>query len=109
MYVCAVVVGAVKGRSEARNGICYWDYRTTSGPSQMIANLDWDPGGTTMSEHQLIMIYRITFGPRAISVSAYPHPSTLSTRGHTLRFMVLYLRLTSELFLLPRRSNKVLE
>ena len=32
--------GVVKGSSEARNGICYWDYRTTSGPSQMIANLD---------------------------------------------------------------------
>ena len=36
VYVC-VVVGAVKGSSEARNGICYWDYRSTSGPSQMIA------------------------------------------------------------------------
>ena len=31
--------GVVKGSSEARNGICYWDYRTTSGPSQMIATL----------------------------------------------------------------------
>ena len=34
--------GVVKDSSETRNGICYWDYRTTSGPSQMIANLDWD-------------------------------------------------------------------
>ena len=38
VYVC-VCGGVVKGSSEARNGICYWDYRTTSGPSQMIATL----------------------------------------------------------------------
>ena len=44
VYVCVWggVGGVVKGSSE-RNGICYWDYRTTSGPSQMKANLDWDP------------------------------------------------------------------
>ena len=40
VYVCVVVVGgAVKGNSEARNGICYWDYRTTSSPSQTIATV----------------------------------------------------------------------
>ena len=109
VYVCVVVVagggGAVKGNSEARNGICYWDYRTTSSPSQTIANFDWDPRANT----QLIMIYRITYGPSAIPVSAYPHQSTLNTRDHIRRFMVLYLRLTSALFLLPRRSNKVLK
>ena len=38
MCVC-VWGGVVKGSSEARNGICYWAYRTTSGPSQMIATL----------------------------------------------------------------------
>ena len=46
MCVCVCVGGGggvVKDSSETRNGICYWDYRTTSGPSQMIANLDWDP------------------------------------------------------------------
>ena len=44
VYVCVCGGGGVvKGSSEARNGICYWDYRTTGGPSQMIANLDWDP------------------------------------------------------------------
>ena len=45
--VCAVVGvsagGAVRSSSESRNGIYYWDYRTTSNPSQMIANLGWDP------------------------------------------------------------------
>ena len=48
--VCVVVVrsggvckGAVRSSSESRNGIYYWDYRTTSNPSQMIANLGWDP------------------------------------------------------------------
>ena len=38
VYVC-VGGGVVKGSSEARNGICYWDYRTTNGYSQMIATL----------------------------------------------------------------------
>ena len=37
------VSGAVRRSSESRNGIYYWDYRTTSSPSQMIANLGWDP------------------------------------------------------------------
>ena len=42
--VCVCVCGGVvQDSSETRNGICYWDYRTTSGPSQMIGNLDWDP------------------------------------------------------------------
>ena len=52
MYVCVVVVGAVKGSSEARNGICYWDYRTTSGPSQMQLISTGIHGGTTNNDLQ---------------------------------------------------------
>ena len=37
------VGGAVRSSSKSRNGIYYWDYRTTNSPSQMIASLGWDP------------------------------------------------------------------
>ena len=108
VYVCVVVVaggGQLKVIQRRATGFVTGTTRTTSSPSQTIANFDWDPRANT----QLIMIYRITYGPSAIPVSAYPHQSTLNTRDHTRRFMVLYLRLTSALFLLPRWSNKVLK
>ena len=48
------VGGEVKSSSGSRNGIYYWDYRTTSSPSQMIANLDWDPRWHEKNEHPTI-------------------------------------------------------
>ena len=101
--------GAVKGSLAARNGICYWDYRTTSGPSQMIANLDWDPrwhdDERTPTNNDLQNHIWTPCNP-CVSISApinteyqRPHPSIYGSVSKT----------DMALFLLPRRSNKVLE
>ena len=68
------------------------DYRTTSSPSQMIADLGWEPLYQRRANFKLVMVYRITYGLIDIPAPLYLHPSALSTRGHTLRYMIPYCR-----------------
>ncbi|MCG7874753.1 MAG: hypothetical protein JAY78_00305 [Candidatus Thiodiazotropha taylori] len=68
------------------------DYRTTSSPSQMLADLGWEPLYQRRINAKVVMVYRITYGLIDIPASTYLHPSTLSTRGHTLRYMNPYCR-----------------
>ena len=63
------------------------DYRTNSSPSQMIADLGWKPLYQRRANFKLVMVYRITYGLIDI-----PAPLYLSTRGHTLRYMIPYCR-----------------
>jgi len=68
------------------------DYRTTSSTSKMIEDLGWPPLQKRREDTKLIMMYRITYGLIDIPASRFLHPSTLTTRGHTLRFVVPYCR-----------------
>ena len=64
------------------------DYRTTSSPSQMIPDLGWEPLYQRRANFKLVMVYRIMYGLINIPASLYLHPSALSTRGHTLHYMI---------------------
>ena len=68
------------------------DYRTTSRTSQIIADLGWEPLYQRRANFKLVMVYRITYGLIDIPAPLYLHPSALSTRGHTLRYMIPYCR-----------------
>ena len=68
------------------------DYRTTSSPSQMIADLGWEPLNHQRANFKFVMVYRITYGLIDITGPLYLHLSTLRTRGHTLRYMIPYCR-----------------
>ena len=68
------------------------DYKTTSSTSQMISDLGWESLQQRRSDSRLVMIYRITHSLIDIPVSLYLHPSSLSTRGHTLRYTVPFCR-----------------
>ena len=83
------------------------DYRTTSCPSQMIANLGWEPLYQRRANFKLIMVYRITYGLIDIPTPLYLHPSALSTRGDTLHDSLLQDRCLSE-FIFPI-SNQAME
>ena len=67
-------------------------YRTTSSPSQMIIDLGWEPLNQRRANFKFVMVYRITYGLIDIPGPLYLHPSALSTRGHTLRYMIPYCR-----------------
>ena len=67
------------------------DYRTSS-PGQMIADLVWEPFYQRRTNFKLVMVYCITYGLIGIPGPLYLHPSALSTRGHTLRYMIPYCR-----------------
>ena len=68
------------------------DFKTTSSPSQMIAELGWEPLQTRRANAKLVMIYRIRYGLIDIQAPDFLHPSTLSTRGNTLRYIIPYCR-----------------
>ena len=68
------------------------DYKTTSSPSQMIAELGWEPLQTRRANDKLVVIYRIMYGLIDIPAPDSLHPSTLSTRGNTLRYIIPYCR-----------------
>ena len=69
------------------------DYRTTSSPSQMVADLGWKPLYQGRANFKLVMLYCITYGLIDIQgPPLYLHPSALSTRGHTLPYMIPYCR-----------------
>ena len=68
------------------------DYRTTSSPSQMIADLGWEPLYQRRAYFKLVMVYPITCRLINIPAPLYLHPSALSTRGHTLCYMIPYCR-----------------
>ena len=68
------------------------DYRTTSSTSQMLKDLHWQPLQERRSHSKLVMVYRIVHGLVDIPCTYY-HPSTLSTRGHSLKFLVPFCRL----------------
>ena len=70
----------------------YGDYKTTSSPSQMIADLGWETLCHRRANAKLVMMYRITYGLIDIPGPAFLHPSTLRTRGNTLRYLVPYSR-----------------
>ena len=67
-------------------------YRTTSSPSQMIADLGWEPLYQRRANLKLVMVYHITYGLIDIPGPLYLHPSGLSTLGHTLCYMIPYCR-----------------
>ena len=68
------------------------DYKTTSSTSQMIANLGWQPLQQRRTDARLVLMYRITYMLIDIPASMFLHPSTLSTRGHTVRYMLPFCR-----------------
>ena len=49
-------------------------------------------GTSRRANFKLVMVYRITYGLIDIPAPLYLHPSALSTRGHTLRYMIPYCR-----------------
>ena len=68
------------------------DYKTTSSPSQMTAELGWEPLQTRRANAKLVIIYRITYGLIDIPAPDFLHPFTLSTRGNTLGYIIPYSR-----------------
>ena len=58
----------------------------------MIAERGWEPLYQRITNFKLVMVYRITYGLIGIPGPLYLHPSELSTRGHTLRYMIPYCR-----------------
>jgi hypothetical protein len=68
------------------------DYKTTSSTSNMIKELGWEPLQQRRKHTRTVMMYRIIYGLLDITATTYLHPSSLSTRGHTLRYMVPYCR-----------------
>ena len=68
------------------------DYKTTSSTSKMISDLGWESLQQRRSDTRLVMMYRITHCLIDITASTYLHPSTLSTRGHTLRYTIPFCR-----------------
>ena len=68
------------------------DYRTTSSTSQMIRDIGWKPLVERRSNAKVILIYRIINGLVQIPVSPFLHPSSISTRGHSDRFLVPFCR-----------------
>ena len=52
----------------------------------------WKPLQQRRSDIKLAMVYRITHGLVDIPASAYFHPVTSSTRGHSLRYFQQYCR-----------------
>ena len=72
--------------------LVYGDYKTTSSPIQMIADLGWETLCHRRANAKLVMMYSITHGLIDISGPAFLHPSTLGTRGNTLRYLVPHSR-----------------
>ena len=68
------------------------DYKTTSSTTKMISDLGWEPLQQRRSDTRLVMIYRITHCLVDITASTYLHPSSLSTRGHTLGYTLPFCR-----------------
>ena len=73
----------------------WWGLQTHQQPlnsssSHMIADLGLEPLNQRRANAKLVMVYRITYGLIYIPASLYLHPATLSTRGHTLRYLPLY-------------------
>ena len=68
------------------------DYRHTSSPSQMIEDLGWQSMQNRRSNAKVVMVYRITFGLVDIPAASFFHPTSLNTRGHSLRYLVPYCR-----------------
>ena len=50
------------------------------------------PEETRRANAKLVMIYRIMYGLIDIPAPDFLHPSTLSTRGNTLRYIIPYCR-----------------
>ena len=68
------------------------DYRTTSSTTDMLTRLQWPTLQERRCTAKVIMIYRISYCLVDIPAAAHLHPSGLSTRGHTLRYLVPYCR-----------------
>ena len=60
--------------------------------SQMISDLGWETLQQRRSDTRLVMMYCITHCLVDITASTYLHPSTLSTKGHTLRYTIPFCR-----------------
>ena len=68
------------------------DYRTTSCPSQMIADLGWVPLYQRTANFKLVMCTVSHMDSSTFQGPLYLHPSALSTQGHTLHYMIPYCR-----------------
>ncbi|MCG8035359.1 MAG: hypothetical protein JAZ03_24705 [Candidatus Thiodiazotropha taylori] len=68
------------------------DYHTKSSTSKMIQNLGWPSLQQRRQDAKLVMVYRITHGLVDIPASRFFHPTSSSTRGHPLRYMVPFCR-----------------
>ncbi|MCG8034813.1 MAG: hypothetical protein JAZ03_21935, partial [Candidatus Thiodiazotropha taylori] len=68
------------------------DYRRTSSTSQMLATLGWPTLQQRRSYAKLVLVYRITHALIDIPAAEYLHPIGLSTRGHSLRYLVPFSR-----------------
>ena len=80
------------------------DYRHTSSPSQMIEYLGWQSLQNRRSNAKVVMVYRITYGLVDIPAASFFHPTSLNTRGHSLRYLVPYCR--TETLLVSAQYNR---
>ena len=68
------------------------DYKTTSSTSQMISDLGWPSLQQRRVDAKLTMVYKITHYLVEIPAATFLHPSTTSTRGHTLKYLLPFCR-----------------
>ena len=61
-------------------------------PVRWLLNLDRNLCKHERANAKLVMIYKITYGLIDIPAPDFLHPSTLSTRGNTLRYIIPYCR-----------------
>ncbi|MEW8548097.1 MAG: reverse transcriptase family protein, partial [Candidatus Thiodiazotropha sp.] len=69
------------------------DYHTTSSVSDMINDLGWETLQQRRTQAKLVMMYRITHGLIDIPATQLLHPAALSTRGHSMRYLVPFCRI----------------
>ena len=68
------------------------DYKTTSSTSRMISLLGWNSLQQRRGSSRLVMMYRITHDLVDIEADKFLQPSTLSVRGHSMRFQLPFCR-----------------
>jgi len=70
----------------------YSDYKATSSTSAMVTQLQWPTLQQRRADAKTSMIYRFHYGLVDIPANIFQHPTALSTKGHSLKFMLPYCR-----------------
>ena len=82
------------------------DYQHTSSVTSMLQQLQWQSLQTRRERTQVVMLYRKVYRLVDIPSESYLQPTSLRTRGHTLRFLVPHIRTTVyKTFLFPLLSQ----